>query len=190
MRRILITTAIACALGLVLPASGMAANDQIRWNDDMTITEIGKLKNVDTRIIRLEHLRRAFGKPAIVRRGKEACLVRWRRLGLVAMLATFGVSNRSCGRRSGKVLQRVSLVGPRAHRWLVQGALRTGMSFDNLWGAFPDAYSDSVYDDDAIVLADTPAPYVDSGYIPLAWAIVNADGIVRKVGLWIGQAGD
>lgn len=188
------------ALGLGLLASLMfalspttaaaASNHDISWNSNDKIARIGKLRYVDSRPIHLNQLRKVFGRPSKTKAYRQYCIVRWKRLGLEVTLATWGISNRTCGRKSGKVLQSFSISGPRGGIWLVQNALRVGMSEDQMKAAFPDGYDDDVYDEPAYVLRDTYVGYGEDGWTPLAWAELNADANVRKISFWVGGAGD
>ncbi len=173
------------------PATGAAQSTyDIRWNSSDQISRIGKLRYVDSRPIGLAQLRKVFGRPSKTKAYRQHCIVRWRKLGLEVTLTTWGLSNRTCGRKSGKVLQAFSVSGPGGGIWLVQDALRVGMTEDQMKAAFPDGYEDDVYDQSAFVLRDTYVGYGEDGWTPLAWAELNYSNNVRKISFWVGGAGD
>jgi hypothetical protein len=146
----------------------------------------------------VRRVRRAFGTPGSLRRGRGtsrvACTARWRRLGLTATFVNYG-GNPPC--RFG-YLQTARIAGPRAGRWAATIGRRPGITPGTSLAFLEREIvgEDDVFGRRLWTLSEVWVPYGDNGYIPAVSANFSGSGrlletdVVRGFELYIGAGGD
>jgi hypothetical protein len=90
------TVALATVLACVQMAGSAVARDRFLVPVSEDATGFGPFREGGTQTSSAA-LRAAFGKPtAVVRNGKDGCTMRWRAVGVVAHLTTFGLQREPC----------------------------------------------------------------------------------------------
>lgn len=183
-RRLGLCVAMAAALAATLPATADArARSFTIQTSKGFITSIGPLRLSGADGGTLARAMVVFGRPSQIRPvadGSDGCTVRWKRLGLNATFANFGIES-ACAPRGGR-LQSATITSP---RFRTSRGVRVGGRSSTI----RDKHRLARFVDGSWWIAGATSPFGDEREIPTVRALVRG-GRVWALKLWVGAAGD
>ena len=195
----MIATKCVLALALAALAASLCASPAVARSftietGSLAVSRLGPLKTTSSRTYAptIRRAVRAFGQPSNSFNNGGGCVVKWRRLGLRMLFASFagdprGVCHPAVGRAQSFTIER-------SEKWRTWKGLRIGMRESRVLDLHPfaDWFDGNRFYDQGYWLRWNHSPFGDGGRYPVLAAHLKRgdEGRVESFSGWIGAAGE